>query len=51
MEVGGPFAIMVRGLPEREREALKTQLGAAFAPFVADGGYELPRLALCAIAS
>lgn len=51
MEVGGPFGMVVRGLPEREREALKTQLGAAFAPFVADGGYELPGLALCAIAS
>jgi ubiquinone/menaquinone biosynthesis C-methylase UbiE len=51
MEVGGPFGMVVRGLPEREREALKTQLGAAFGPFVADGRYELPGVALCAIAS
>jgi SAM-dependent methyltransferase len=51
MEVGGPFAMVVRGLPEQEREALKTQLGAAFAPFVADGHYELPGVALCAVAS
>jgi hypothetical protein len=34
-----------------EREALKSQLTEAFAPFVADGGYELPGVALCAIAS
>jgi SAM-dependent methyltransferase len=50
-EVGGPFAMLVRSLPKREREALKAQLGAAFAPFVAAGGYELPGVALCAIAS
>jgi SAM-dependent methyltransferase len=50
-EVAGPFAMVVLGLPEREREALKTQLRAAFAPFATDGGYELPGVALCAVAS
>jgi SAM-dependent methyltransferase len=50
-EVAGTFAMVVRGLPEREREALKSQLTEAFAPFVADAGYELPCVALCAIAS
>ena len=50
-EVAGPFALVVRSLPEREREALKTQLGEAFAPFVSDGGYELPGVALTAVAS
>jgi SAM-dependent methyltransferase len=51
MEVAGAFAMVVRGLPEGEREALKSQLTEAFAPFAADGGYELPGVALCAVAS
>jgi SAM-dependent methyltransferase len=50
-EVAGAFAMVVRGLPEGEREALKSQLTEAFAPFAADGGYELPAVALCAVAS
>jgi len=50
-EVAGAFAMVVRGLPEREREVLRSQLTEAFAPFVADGGYELPGVALCAVAS
>ncbi|MGH3092505.1 MAG: class I SAM-dependent methyltransferase [Gaiellaceae bacterium] len=49
-EVAGAFAMVVRGLSEQERETLKAQLGEAFAPFVADGGYELPGVALCATA-
>ena len=51
MEVAGPFAMVVRGLREDEREALKAELGAAFAPFAADGGYELPGVALTAVAT
>jgi SAM-dependent methyltransferase len=50
-EVAGAFAMVVRRLSEQEREALKAQLGEAFAPFAADGGYELPGVALCAVAS
>jgi SAM-dependent methyltransferase len=50
-EVAGAFAMVVRGLSEQEREALKAELGEAFAPFVADDGYELPGVALCAVAS
>jgi SAM-dependent methyltransferase len=50
-EVAGAFAVVVRGLPEGEREALKAQLKDAFAPFVVDGGYELPGVALCVVAS
>jgi SAM-dependent methyltransferase len=51
MDVGGPFAMVVRGLSEREREALKAELGPAFAPFAADRGYALPGVALTAVAS
>jgi SAM-dependent methyltransferase len=49
-DTGGPAALVLRTLPEDERETLKTQLGAAFAPFRAGGGYELPGVALCATA-
>jgi hypothetical protein len=50
MEVAGPFAMVVRGLSEDERKALRATLEEAFSPFVADGGYELPGVALCAVA-
>jgi SAM-dependent methyltransferase len=51
MEVGGPFAIVVRGLPEDERQVLKAQLEEAFVAFEAAGGFSLPGIALCAVAS
>jgi ubiquinone/menaquinone biosynthesis C-methylase UbiE len=51
IEVGGPFAVLVRGLPEEEREVLRARLSEAFVPFATEGGYELPGAALCAVAS
>ncbi len=51
IDVAGPFAIVLRGLPEGEREVLKAKLAEAFVPFATDGGYELPGSALCAVAS
>jgi SAM-dependent methyltransferase len=51
IDVAGPFAMVVRGLPEDEREVLRARLKEAFVPFSADGGYELPGVALCAVAS
>jgi SAM-dependent methyltransferase len=50
-EVAGAFAMVVRGLPEDERKALRSQLTEAFTPFATNGGYELPGVALCALAS
>jgi SAM-dependent methyltransferase len=50
-DTGGPAALVLRNLPDDEREALKAQLAAAFAPFRSDGGYELPGVALAAVAS
>jgi ubiquinone/menaquinone biosynthesis C-methylase UbiE len=50
-DTGGPVAVVLRGLPEDEREALKAQLRAALAPFETDGRYELPGVALTAVAS
>jgi ubiquinone/menaquinone biosynthesis C-methylase UbiE len=51
IDVGGPLAVLVRGLPEGEREVLRARLSEAFVPFATDGGYELPGAALCAVAS
>ncbi len=51
IDVGGPFAMVVRGLPEEEREVLRAKLRQAFIPLTANGGYELPGVALCAVAS
>jgi ubiquinone/menaquinone biosynthesis C-methylase UbiE len=50
-DTGGPAAPVFRGLSEDERETLKTELRAAFAPFEAGGGYELPGVSLAAVAS
>jgi SAM-dependent methyltransferase len=50
-DTGGPAALVLRDLPEDEREALQKQLNSAFSPFRTDGGYELPGVALVAVAS
>jgi SAM-dependent methyltransferase len=51
VETAGPFAMVIRGLSESERQTIEAQLGEAFAPFAGDGGYELPGIALAAVAS
>ncbi|MFW5877102.1 MAG: class I SAM-dependent methyltransferase [Myxococcota bacterium] len=51
MDVAGPFAVVVRGLSEPDREAVKARLGEEFAPFEGAGGYTLPGVALTAVAS
>lgn len=50
-DTAGPIAIVLRGLPEDERKSLKLQVEEAFVPFTADGGYEVPGVALTAVAS
>jgi SAM-dependent methyltransferase len=49
-DVSGPFALVIRGLPDEERSAISEQLAEAFAPFVTDGRYELPGVCLTAVA-
>jgi SAM-dependent methyltransferase len=49
-DVAGPFAMVIRGLPDQELAAIREQLAEAFAPFTADGGYELPGVCLNAVA-
>jgi ubiquinone/menaquinone biosynthesis C-methylase UbiE len=47
-DTGGPAALALQSLSDHDREALRTEIAAAFAAFGADGGYELPGLALTA---
>jgi SAM-dependent methyltransferase len=51
MDVAGTFAMVVRGLPDDERHVLRARLRETFIAFAADDGYELPGVALCAVAS
>jgi SAM-dependent methyltransferase len=51
IDMAGPIAMVIRGLSNDEREGMKAQLEERFASFAVDGGYELPGVALCAIAS
>jgi len=50
-DTGGVFAKVFREVSQDEREAIKAQLGEEFAPFAVEGGYELPGIALAAVAS
>jgi SAM-dependent methyltransferase len=51
IDVAGALSMVVRGLPEDEREVLRARLTKEFVPFGTDGGYELPGVALCAVAT
>jgi hypothetical protein len=50
-EMGGMFARAWAEAPEEEQERMKDELREAFAPFAVDGGYELPGVSLCVVAS
>lgn len=50
-DTAGPFAQAIRGLSQDETQALKAGLEERFAPFATANGYELPGLALNAVAS
>lgn len=50
-DTGGPTGMVVRALPEAEREALRSRLEAAMAPFAGADGLRLPGVALCAVAA
>lgn len=47
----GALAMVLRGLPADEREAIRQELERSFAPFAAGDGYEFPGVALCAVSS
>jgi hypothetical protein len=50
-EMGGMFSRAWAKAGEEDQERMKGELREAFAPFVVDGGYELPGVALCVVAS
>jgi SAM-dependent methyltransferase len=50
-EMGGMFSRAWAAAPEDRREAMTEELRDAFEPFAVDGGYELPGLAICVLAS
>jgi SAM-dependent methyltransferase len=50
-EMGGMFSRAWAEAREEEQERMKDELGEAFAPFAVDGGYELPGVSLCVVAS
>ena len=51
VEVAGPLATVIRGLPDDEQRALKDLLANEFGSFEADEGYSVPGMALTAVAS
>jgi SAM-dependent methyltransferase len=50
-DTGGLFATVWRAVSDEEHEGMKARLGEGFAPFAVAAGYELPGLALAAVAS
>jgi ubiquinone/menaquinone biosynthesis C-methylase UbiE len=50
-ETGGMFSRAWGAASEAEREEMTDEFRDAFAPFAVDGGYELPGVTLCAVAS
>jgi SAM-dependent methyltransferase len=50
-DTAGPIALALRGLAEPDRAAVRTDVGDSLQRFAAGDGYELPCVALCAVAS
>jgi hypothetical protein len=50
VDTGGMFAVAFGKASAGEQEAIKAELAEAFAPFATEDGYELPGVALCAVA-
>ena len=49
--MGGMFSRAWADAPEEEHERMKDEFREAFAAFAVDGGYELPGVSLCVVAS
>ena len=50
-DTAGPIGLTLRGLAEPDRAAVNADVENSLRRFAADGGYEIPCLALCAVAS
>jgi ubiquinone/menaquinone biosynthesis C-methylase UbiE len=49
-DTSGPLGLALRALPETDRAAVRADVVDSLARFAAEGGYELPGVALCAVA-
>ena len=50
-DTGGPAVMVLRDMPDDQRESFRAQLTGALASFRADGGYVFPGVALAAVAA
>jgi ubiquinone/menaquinone biosynthesis C-methylase UbiE len=50
-DTAGPLGLALRGLPDSERAAVKADVEDVIPRFAAESGYEIPGVALCAVAS
>ena len=50
-DTSGPIALVLQALPESERAAVRSDVEGAFPRFAVEDRYELPGVALCAVAS
>jgi ubiquinone/menaquinone biosynthesis C-methylase UbiE len=50
-DTAGPLGLALRGLSDSERAAVKADVEDVFPRFAAESGYEIPGVALCAVAS
>ena len=50
-DTAGPIALALQGLEEADRAAVRADVEDSLRRFAVDGGYELPCVALCAVAS
>ena len=50
-DTAGPIALALRGLAAADRAAVRADVEDSLRRFAVDGGYELPCVALCAVAS
>jgi SAM-dependent methyltransferase len=49
-DTAGPLALVLRGLPRAERDAIRAEVEKALPPFATGTGYEHPGVAVCASA-
>jgi hypothetical protein len=50
-DTAGPIALALRGLVEADRRAVKAEVGDSLGRFATEDGFDLPAVALCAVAS
>jgi ubiquinone/menaquinone biosynthesis C-methylase UbiE len=50
-DTAGPLGLALRGLSDTDREAVKADVAGSLAGFAGKRGYELPGVALCAVAN